>query len=82
MGIAVEAAGPGKPFPLGATPCADGVNFSVFSRHATGVFLCLFSHEHDDEPSRTIEFDPRTNRTGDLWHMFVRGLKPGAFYLY
>ena len=33
---------PGTPYPLGATPDGNGVNFSLFSEHATGVTLCLF----------------------------------------
>ena len=33
---------PGDPSPLGATVTADGVNFSVFSKHATGIELLLF----------------------------------------
>jgi pullulanase/glycogen debranching enzyme len=32
---------PGAPYPLGATPDDAGVNFSIFSEHATGVTLCL-----------------------------------------
>jgi len=38
------SAGPenGSSSPLGATPSPGGVNFSVFSRHATGVELLLF----------------------------------------
>jgi glycogen operon protein len=37
----------GSPHPLGATVTADGVNFSLFSEHATGVELLLFD-SHDD----------------------------------
>src|SRR5215218_10164987 len=32
----------GEPYPLGATLTPEGVNFSIFSQHATGVDLCLF----------------------------------------
>ncbi|MGY4445779.1 pullulanase/glycogen debranching enzyme [Bradyrhizobium sp. i1.3.1] len=32
----------GKPFPLGATWDGLGVNFALFSAHATKVDLCLF----------------------------------------
>jgi isoamylase len=34
--------GPGHPYPLGATWDGAGVNFALFSAHATGVDLCLF----------------------------------------
>ena len=33
---------PGKPRPLGATWDGEGVNFALFSEHATAVELCLF----------------------------------------
>jgi len=33
---------PGRPYPLGATWDGAGVNFALFSEHATGVELCLF----------------------------------------
>jgi pullulanase/glycogen debranching enzyme len=40
----------GKPFPLGAVCTADGVNFSVYSKNATGVELLLFDHLDDAHP--------------------------------
>ncbi|MDP2701757.1 MAG: hypothetical protein Q8P98_06785, partial [Candidatus Rokubacteria bacterium] len=33
---------PGRPYPLGATWDGAGVNFALFSEHATAVDLCLF----------------------------------------
>src|SRR5437899_12724802 len=38
---------PGTPYPLGATWDGEGVNFALFSEHATGVQLCLFDHPDD-----------------------------------
>ena len=69
----------GHPLPLGSTLKRNGVNFSVFSRHATGVALVIFP---SSESERTVEFplDPRFNRTGDVWHAFVRGLDAGIRY--
>jgi glycogen operon protein len=40
----------GQSFPLGATLCDGGVNFSVFSKHSTGVELCLFDRVDDARP--------------------------------
>ena len=34
----------GHVFPFGASTCEDGVNFSVFSREATGCTLVLYHH--------------------------------------
>ena len=33
---------PGSPYPLGATFDGAGVNFAIFSEHATTVELCLY----------------------------------------
>jgi isoamylase len=67
---------PGHPAPMGATPVGDGVNFAVFSAHATGVDLCLFSEDGRREIARL----PLTERDGDTWHIHVAGLLPGARY--
>jgi len=40
--IAGFAVRPGVPTPFGATPVAGGVNFAVYSRHATACTLVLF----------------------------------------
>ena len=37
----------GSPHPLGASVTATGVNFSVFSYHATRAELLLFDTEED-----------------------------------
>ncbi len=73
---------PGKPISGGTSVTARGVNFSVFSRNATKIFLELFENEDSSEPFQTIELSPKTNKTGDIWHVFVEGLKAGALYLY
>ncbi len=73
---------PGKTYPLGADVCNGGVNFAIFSRHATKCVLNFFEKEEDKNPSVSIELDPKKNRTGDIWHIFVQGLKAGALYLY
>jgi isoamylase len=54
----------GRSFPLGATLYADGANFSVYSKRATGIELFLFDSVDDDRPKRVISVDPATNRTG------------------
>ncbi|HUW69772.1 MAG TPA: glycogen debranching protein GlgX [bacterium] len=71
---------PGHPRPFGATPLAGGVNFAVFSRHATSVLLCLYAKPDDGVPIFEYRLDPRQNRTGDIWHVLVEGIGPGALY--
>jgi isoamylase len=72
----------GKSFPLGATVYGSGVNFSVYSKSATGVQLVLFERADDDAPNRVIELDGKSNRTGDYWHVFVPECRPGQCYGY
>ena len=71
----------GAPLPLGVSIKRDGINFSVFSKHATSVQLVLYTQgEHD--PLIELRLDPRYNKTGDVWHIFIRGIDPGIRYAY
>ena len=72
----------GRSFPLGATLSAEGANFSVYSKHATGIDLLLFDSVDDDRAKRVISIDPATNRTYHYWHVFVPGVKAGQIYAY
>jgi len=72
----------GRSSPLGATVTPRGVNFSVFSRSASGVELLLFDRNDDARPARVITIDGATNRTYNYWHTFVPGVKPGQLYGY
>ncbi len=67
-------------FPLGATLHADGVNFSIFSKHSTNAELLLFNDITDSEPSRIIKLDPCKNRSYRYWHVFVPDLQAGQIY--
>jgi isoamylase len=78
----VVAASVGRSAPLGATVSPDGVNFSLYSRNASGIELLFFDHEDDGRPSRVIRLDPTTNRTYHYWHVFVPGLQAGQRYGY
>ena len=69
---------PGSPFPLGATPDDEGVNFAVYSRHAEKVELCLF----DEAGKRETQRLTLRERTDFVWHVYVPGLRSGQFYAY
>jgi glycogen operon protein len=73
---------PGKALPLGASPAGSGVNFALFSRHATAVTLIIFQSAEPDSPCREIPLDPKRNKTGDIWHCHIRDLGAGTCYLY
>jgi glycogen operon protein len=76
----IQAVRSGAPLPLGAHPRGDGVNFALFSRHATGVRLDLFADPEDALPTRSIILDAARNRTGDIWHVWLAGIRPGQLY--
>ncbi|MGO8753979.1 MAG: glycogen debranching protein GlgX [Gallionellaceae bacterium] len=72
----------GVPLPLGTHEYAGGVNFALFSRHASRVRLELFDRSADAKPSRVVDLDPARHRTGDVWHVWVDGIRTGQFYAY
>ena len=67
----------GMHFPLGATVAPDGVNFAVYSKNATEVFLLLF-----DKPDGYLNDIQFSNRDKFIWHALVKGLKAGQLYGY
>lgn len=73
---------PGRHFPLGVTTDATGVNFALFSEHATAVALLLFDRHDSVEPVQVIPLNPEFHKTFIIWHVYVRGLRPGRFYAY
>ena len=72
----------GVPLPLGTYARGEGVNFAFFSRHASRVRLELCDHPDDAAATRVIDLDPARNRTGDVWHVWVDGIRPGQLYAY
>lgn len=66
----------GRPWPMGASLTETGVNFAVFSAHAEGLELCLFSEDGAHETERL----PFAAREGDIWHLHVAGLGEGTVY--
>jgi glycogen operon protein len=72
----------GQPHPIGATPDANGVNFVLFSEHATSIELLLFAAANDPQPVQTITLDPQQHRTFHFWHAYVVGLPVGTYYAY
>jgi isoamylase len=70
---------PGSPYPLGATWDGVGVNFALFSEHATRVELCLFDSPDDELESLTI---PLPEQTDMVWHGYLPDVQPGQLYGY
>jgi glycogen operon protein len=70
---------PGSPYPLGATWDGVGVNFALFSEHATRVELCLFEAPDAEVESLTI---PLPEHTDMVWHGYLPDVQPGQLYGY
>ena len=71
---------PGRRYPSGATLEADGVNFSIFSRHATGVELLLYENGTAEKPFQIIRLEAEDNHSFFNWHIKMVGLPPGTHY--
>jgi isoamylase len=70
---------PGDPYPLGATWTGVGVNFALFSEHATKVELCLF--DSPDAPKETTRL-VLPEHTDMVWHAFLPDARPNQLYGY
>jgi isoamylase len=70
---------PGGPYPLGAHWDGLGTRFALWSRHATGVELCLFDSPTDAHAFETV---PLRERTGRVWHAYLPDVRPGCLYGY
>jgi glycogen operon protein len=55
----------------------NGVNFAIFSEHATGIELCLFDNIEATEENLRI---PVSERTDQIWHLFLPDVGPGQLY--
>jgi len=66
----------GRAWPLGATVEPDGVNFAVFSAHATAMSLCLYDAHGQRELARHV----LPGRSGDVWHGKLPGAGAGLVY--
>ncbi|MEX0610786.1 MAG: alpha-amylase family glycosyl hydrolase, partial [Pirellulales bacterium] len=68
------------PLPYGAVLRDGGVQFVVYSRSATAMRVLLYQRVSDREPTRLVELNPDTDRWGDIWSVFVPGLRSGQLY--
>ncbi|CAF1919553.1 unnamed protein product [Rotaria magnacalcarata] len=74
---------PGNPFPLGASYDGHGINFALYSEHATKPYLCLFRSAHD-EKHELIEYAriEMKEQTHHIWHIYLPEFEPGQIYAY
>ena len=72
----------GKPWPLGATWDGKGINFALYSKHASAVAVCLFDPAH-----RLIERIMLEQKQDSVWFVYLSNnhypvVKPGLLYAY
>ncbi len=71
---------------MGATWVAslNAWNFALYSRRATGVTLLLYRAEDPVHPCFEDRLNPRTNKSGRIWHCWVPAdrAKEAAYYAY
>src|SRR4029077_16296437 len=70
---------PGASHPLGATWDGAGVNFALFSEHATAVDLCLFDDRDERVERARIRLEERDDQ---VWHCYLPQARPGLRYGY
>src|SRR6266446_5879270 len=70
---------PGRPYPLGATWDGAGVNFALFSEHATRVELCLFDAVDAAKEAQRLTLADHTDM---VWHSYLPDAQPGQLYGY
>lgn len=63
----------GGPEPLGTSRLENGINFALFSEHASNVTLCLYSPD-SKHPFAEIPLNPEINKTGYIWHILLKNL--------
>lgn len=72
----------GRPYPMGPIVYDNGIRFTIFSRHATRVWIAVFDTIEDRTPVWEYEFNAHHHRTGDIWSIFVEGLHEGVYFMY
>ncbi|MGL5123460.1 MAG: glycogen debranching protein [Fusobacteriaceae bacterium] len=65
---------------LGSVVKKNGVNFGIYSRSSKEMLLNIFSDEISERPIFSYKLISNENRTGDVWHVFIEGLKENMFY--
>src|SRR5438034_8534371 len=70
---------PGRPYPLGATWDGAGVNFALFSEHATKVELCLFDSADAAKDTHRLVLPEQSDQ---VWHVYLPDVQPDQLYGY
>ena len=60
----------GSPWPFGVqwVEADDSFNFSLYSRHATGITLVCYTEDDPATPVFEFRFQHPAHKTGNVWH--------------
>ena len=72
----------GFPDVLGATLDKHGCNFAIYSKNAGSVSLILFNKDSIKNSTIIIPLDKSINKTENIWHIYIHGVKKGQIYGY
>lgn len=65
---------------LGATVLDTGINFGIYCKDKKSVTLNIYDSADSLIPSISLKLDEKLNKTGDIWHIFLREAKEGSIY--
>lgn len=65
---------------LGTSVVDEGINFAIYCKNKKKVSLKIYNSASDNKPMAVFELNSRFNRTGDIWHIFLKGAKHGTIY--
>lgn len=65
---------------LGTLVIERGVNFGIYIKKAEKVSLTIYNSAVEKEPFYTYKLNEKTNKTGNIWHIFINDCKEGDIY--
>ncbi|WP_373080128.1 glycogen-debranching protein [Fusobacterium varium] len=65
---------------LGVTVENEGINFAVFAKNKKKVVLNIYSSGSDLAPKKSFVLDPTMNKTGNIWHIYLKGAPAKTLY--
>ena len=64
----------------GVTIDENGINFGIYAKNKKNIKLCIYNNNLELLPSKIYQLEPQKNKTGDIWHIYIKGLKEGTLY--
>ncbi len=65
---------------LGVTIENEGINFAIFAKNKKKVVLNIYSSGSDLTPKKSFVLDPTINKTGNIWHVYLKGVPAKTLY--